>query len=129
VKKLLVVDDSETIRRIVRQALVPMGYEVLEATDGLDGLEKIRGISDLRLVLCDVNMPRMTGLEMIAQLREEGLTTPVLMLTSEGQPSLIQRGREMGAKGWLVKPFKPDLLLAAVNKLTAGPDLELPIAK
>ena len=123
------VDDSETIRQMVRQALTAIGYQVLEAVDGLDGLEKIRSISDLSLVVCDVNMPRMTGLEMIAKVREEGLTTPILMLTSEGQPSLVKRGREMGAKGWLVKPFKVDLLQAAVNKLTAGPVAELAVAK
>ena len=118
-KKVLVVDDSDTVRQQVRQALVPAGYEIVEAVDGLDGLEKIRASHDLSLVLCDVNMPRMTGLEMIAQVHGEGITTPVIMLTSEGQPSLIRRARESGAKGWIVKPFKLDLLLAAVNKVTS----------
>jgi two-component system, chemotaxis family, chemotaxis protein CheY len=121
VKKVLVVDDSDTVRQQVRQALVPAGYEIVEAVDGLDGLEKIRASRDLCLVLCDVNMPRMTGLEMIAQVHGEGITTPVIMLTSEGQPSLIRRARESGAKGWIVKPFKIDRLLAAVNKVTSPP--------
>lgn len=111
------VDDSDTIRQQVRQALAGAGYEIVEAVDGLDGLDKIRTIADLILVLCDVNMPRMSGIEMIAKLQDEGLTTPVIMLTSEGQPSLIRRARELGAKGWLVKPFKVDLLVAAVNKI------------
>jgi two-component system, chemotaxis family, chemotaxis protein CheY len=119
VKKVLVVDDSDTVRKQVRQALAPASYEVVEAVDGLDGLEKIRGSRDLCLVLCDVNMPRMTGLEMIAQLHGEGISTPVIMLTSEGQPSLIRRAREAGAKGWIIKPFKVEMLLAAVNKVTS----------
>jgi two-component system chemotaxis response regulator CheY len=120
VKKVLVVDDSETVRLQVRNALEPAGYDIVEAFDGLDGLEKIRSSFDLSLVLCDVNMPRMTGLDMIAQIKVEGLTTPILMLTSEGQPSLVRRARESGAKGWIVKPFKIHLLLAAVNKLTTA---------
>ena len=119
VKKVLVVDDSDTVRQQVRQALGPAGYDVVEAVDGLDGLEKIRASDSLSLVLCDVNMPRMTGLEMIAKVHDEGLLTPIIMLTSEGQASLIRRARESGAKGWIVKPFKVDLLLATVNKVTA----------
>jgi two-component system, chemotaxis family, chemotaxis protein CheY len=119
VKRVLVVDDSDTVRQQVRQALSPAGYDILEAVDGLDGLDKIRAAKDLSLVLCDVNMPNMTGLEMIAKVHAEGLLTPVIMLTSEGQPSLIRRARESGAKGWIVKPFKVDLLIAAVNKVTS----------
>jgi two-component system, chemotaxis family, chemotaxis protein CheY len=120
VKKVLVVDDSETVRQQVRQALAPAGYDIVEAIDGLDGLNKIRGSSDLTLVLCDVNMPQMNGLEMISEVHKEGRKTPIIMLTSEGQPSLIRRARESGAKGWIVKPFKVELLLAAVNKVTAS---------
>jgi two-component system chemotaxis response regulator CheY len=120
VKTVLVVDDSETVRKQVRQALEPAGYTIVEAFDGLDGLEKIRAAADLSLVLCDVNMPRMTGLDMVAQVHAEGGVTPIIMLTSEGQPSLIRRARESGAKGWIVKPFKTDLLVSAVNKLTAA---------
>jgi len=115
-----VVDDSDTVRQQVRLSLGPAGYHILEAVDGLDGLEKLRSHSDLAAVLCDVNMPRMSGLDMIATAHTEGLTAPIIMLTSEGQPSLIRRARESGARGWIVKPFKPDLLLAAVNKITAA---------
>jgi two-component system chemotaxis response regulator CheY len=122
VKTVLVVDDSETVRKQVRQALEPAGYLIVEAFDGQDGLEKIRAATGLSLVLCDVNMPRMTGLDMIAQVHAEGVITPIIMLTSEGQPSLIRRARESGAKGWIVKPFKTDLLVSAVNKLTAAPN-------
>jgi len=120
VKTILVVDDSDTVRQQVRLSLSPAGYHIIEAVDGLDGLEKLRSHADLAAVLCDVNMPRMSGLDMIATAHTEGLLAPIIMLTSEGQPSLIRRARESGARGWIVKPFKPDLLLAAVNKITAA---------
>ena len=116
-KKVLVVDDSETVRQQVRQTLTAAGYEIVEAIDGVDGLDKVRETKDLALALCDVNMPRMNGLEMIAELHRSGPSIPVVMLTSEGQPSLIRRARDAGAKGWIVKPFKPELLLEAMNKL------------
>jgi two-component system chemotaxis response regulator CheY len=121
VKKVLVVDDSDTVRQQVRQALTPAGYELVEAVDGADGLDKLRSHSDLAVVLCDVNMPNMNGLDMLAAAQREGLQTPIIMLTSEGQPSLIRRAKESGAKGWIVKPFKAEMLLAAVNKMTATP--------
>jgi two-component system chemotaxis response regulator CheY len=116
---ILVIDDSDTLRQQVRQTLLGAGYEVVEAPDGLDGLEKIRGSNNLSLVLCDINMPRMNGLEMLLALQREGSRIPIIMLTTEGQPTLIQRAREAGAKGWIVKPFKPELLIAAVVKILA----------
>jgi two-component system chemotaxis response regulator CheY len=117
VKKILVIDDSETIRQQVKHALASTGYEIIEAVDGVDGLEKLSTMGDLDMALCDVNMPRMNGLDMITELQRTGRTIPILMLTTEGQPSLIKRAREAGAKGWIVKPFKPELLVAAVVKL------------
>jgi two-component system chemotaxis response regulator CheY len=114
---ILVIDDSDTLRQQVRQTLLGAGYEVVEASDGLDGLEKIRSSSNLSLVLCDINMPRMNGLEMLLELQREGTKIPIIMLTTEGQPTLIQRARDAGAKGWIVKPFKPELLIAAVVKI------------
>ena len=120
-KKILVIDDSETIRQQVKQALAATGYEIIEAVDGVEGLEKLRALTDLDMALCDVNMPRMNGLEMIAEVQRTGPKIPILMLTTEGQPSLIRRARESGAKGWIVKPFKPELLVAAVTKLIDTP--------
>ena len=120
-KKILVIDDSETIRQQVKQALAATGYEIIEAVDGIDGLEKLRAVTDLDIALCDVNMPRMNGLDMIAEVQRSGPKIPILMLTTEGQPSLIKRARESGAKGWIVKPFKPELLVAAVTKLIDPP--------
>lgn len=112
------VDDSETLRQQVRMALAPKGFDIVEATDGQDGLNQIRGGHDIALVLCDVNMPNMSGLDLLTRMREEGLSTPVIMLTTEGQPSLVRQARDLGAKGWIVKPFKTDLLVAAVKRLT-----------
>jgi two-component system, chemotaxis family, chemotaxis protein CheY len=126
VKKILVIDDSETIRQQVKQALAATGYEIIEAVDGVDGLEKLRTVSGLDIALCDVNMPRMNGLEMIAEVQRTGPKIPILMLTTEGQPSLIRRARESGAKGWIVKPFKPELLVAAVTKLIDPPAAPAP---
>jgi two-component system, chemotaxis family, chemotaxis protein CheY len=119
--KILIIDDSDKIRSDVRRALAGEGFEILEAVDGLDGLEKLRAHGDLMLALCDVNMPRMTGLEMLAELaRGPQPKAPILMLTTEGQPSLIRQARENGAKGWIIKPFKTDLLRGAVKKLIAS---------
>ena len=118
--KILVIDDSDKIRQDVRRALADAGYEIIEAVDGVDGLEKLRAHTDLSLALCDVNMPRMTGLEMLTELSKGGAHAPVLMLTTEGQPSLVRKARECGAKGWIIKPFKTELLLSAVRKLLAA---------
>ncbi len=119
-KKILIVDDSETVRQQVRSALTPAGYDILEASDGIEGLQMIRSNSDLSAILCDVNMPNMNGLEMIANAKTEGVLTPIIMLTSEGQPSLIRRARESGAKGWIMKPFKVQFLLSAIDQVTAS---------
>jgi two-component system, chemotaxis family, chemotaxis protein CheY len=115
--KVMVIDDSMTVRKQVAIALTGAGFTVVEACDGADALEKLATHVDVSLVVCDVNMPRMNGLEFLENVRK-GL--PVMMLTTEGQQELIQRAKALGAKGWLVKPFKPDLLLAAARKLSAA---------
>ena len=119
-KRILVIDDSMAVRQQVRATLVAAGYEILEAYDGVDGLEKLKTLSEGDLALCDVNMPRMTGLEMILEAQRAGLTIPILMLTTEGQPSMIRDARKAGAKGWIVKPVKPELLLIAVDKIVGS---------
>jgi two-component system chemotaxis response regulator CheY len=120
VKRILVIDDSTAVRQQVRTTLVGAGYEIIEAFDGVDGLEKLKTLSEGDLALCDVNMPRMTGLEMILEAQRAGLTIPILMLTTEGQPSMIRDARKAGAKGWIVKPVKPELLLIAVDKIVGS---------
>lgn len=120
--KVMVVDDSLMVRQQVGRALAQAGFAVIEAKDGLDGLEKIKMTPDLALIVCDVNMPRMSGLELLEAVRgEEGLShIPFVMLTTEGQAERIQRAKALGAKAWILKPFKPELLIAAVTKLTAA---------
>jgi len=119
-KKVLIIDDSSSVRRQVAGALTAAGFHVLEASDGVDGAEQIRAQSDLALVICDVNMPRMDGLAMLDSLQAEiaRRQLPVVMLTTEGQPEAMARAKKSGAKGWIVKPFKEHLLLGAVQKLT-----------
>lgn len=119
-KKVLIVDDSATVRQQVR-AVLKAEFDVIEAVDGIEGVEAIGRLVDLAAVICDVNMPRMDGLEMLETVRKEPRSAPlpIVMLTTEGQHELVQRAKAAGAKGWIVKPFKPELLLAAVRKLTA----------
>jgi two-component system, chemotaxis family, chemotaxis protein CheY len=118
-KKVIVVDDSRTARQQVRMALGGAGYEIVEAVDGADGIVQMDANLDATLVLCDVNMPNLNGIEMIESARRSGKGANVtfVMLTTEAEPELVQRAKASGAKGWIVKPFKPELLLAAVRKL------------
>ncbi len=113
-KIILVVDDSPSIRQQVTNCLTDGGYQTVEAVDGQDALTKIAGVS---MVICDVNMPRMNGIEFVEKVGGQGL--PIVMLTTEGRPELIERAKKAGAKGWMVKPFKPEQLLAVVRKLAA----------
>jgi two-component system chemotaxis response regulator CheY len=118
-KKILVIDDSPTVRQQVGLALTQAGFQVVEAIDGVDGISKVD--ASVSMLICDVNMPRMNGLEMVEKLRTDDRwkTLPVVMLTTEGQPGLIERAKKAGAKGWIIKPFKADLLVATVQRLTA----------
>ncbi len=118
-KKVIVIDDSQTVRQQVGMALSQAGFDVVEAVDGREGLNTIQKTHDAAMAICDVNMPRMNGLELLEALALSGSKLPVLMLTTEGQPQLIERAKKSGAKGWIVKPFKAELLVAAVKKLTA----------
>src|SRR5436853_634078 len=115
-KKILVIDDSPTVRQQVGLALSQAGYQVVEAVDGLDAISKID--ASVAMLICDVNMPRMNGLEMLEKLRTDARwkALPVVMLTTEGQPALIERAKKAGAKGWIIKPFKAELLVAAVQR-------------
>ncbi|MFZ5439382.1 MAG: response regulator [Myxococcota bacterium] len=111
-KRILVVDDSRAYRHQVSITLSREGYEVIEASDGLDALEKRAGCD---LTLCDVNMPRMDGLDFLDHVAREGM--PIVMLTAEAGPAFVERARAAGAKAWIIKPFKPEQLLSVVRKL------------
>jgi two-component system chemotaxis response regulator CheY len=120
-KVVLVVDDSRTVRQQVSMALQQAGFDTIEASDGQEGLTAIARNRHIAMVVCDVNMPNMNGLEMVTTVKAkaEHKTLPIVMLTTEGQPSLIQRAKEAGAAGWIVKPFNAEHLVAAARKLTA----------
>ena len=122
-KKVIVVDDSRTVRQQVSAVLTQAGYEVIEASDGVEGAETIDATKDVAMVICDVNMPRMNGIDMLSLLKKnpKHASLVVLMLTTEGQPGPIAKAKQAGAKGWIVKPFETNMLLAAVRKLAGTP--------
>ncbi len=117
-KTILTVDDSASIRQMVSFTLKSAGYEVVEAIDGQDGLDKAKTKS-FNLIFTDQNMPRMDGLTLIKNLRNlpQYKTVPILMLTTEAGDAMKAQGRAAGATGWLVKPFDPAKLLEVVKKV------------
>lgn len=117
-KTVLCVDDSASIRQMVGFTLKSAGYEVVEAVDGMDGLDKAKART-VNLVLTDQNMPRMDGLTLIKSLRAlpQYKSVPILMLTTESSESMKSQGRAAGATGWLVKPFDPQKLVEVVKKV------------
>ncbi len=117
-RKVLVVDDSASIRKVVSLTLKGAGYEIDEAVDGQDALSKLAG-SKYNLIICDINMPNMDGLTFLRTMRQSEASkfTPVIMLTTESQEEKKWEGQEAGARAWIVKPFKPEQLLSAVSKL------------
>lgn len=117
---VIVIDDSATVRQHVGRTLQQAGFTIVEAADGVDGMAAIDSTPGAKVVICDVNMPRMDGLEMLERVKKDPrhAALPVLMLTTEGQPALIERAKKAGAKGWIVKPFRSELLVATVRKIT-----------
>ena len=119
VLRVLSVDDSGSIRQMVTFTLKGAGYEVIEAVDGLDALEKAK-MHTVDVVLTDQNMPRMDGLTLIKNLRAMPAysTVPILMLTTESGEAMKKQGKMAGATGWLVKPFGPQKLLEVMKKVS-----------
>jgi two-component system, chemotaxis family, chemotaxis protein CheY len=117
-KTIMIVDDSASLRQVVGIALKGAGYDVIEGSDGRDALSKLSG-QKIHLIISDVNMPNMDGISFVKALKQmpSYKFTPVIMLTTESQDSKKQEGQAAGAKAWVVKPFKPDILLNAVQKL------------
>lgn len=117
-KKVLVVDDSESIRDVVSYTLSNEGYDVTTAEDGDIALEKIRK-EKYRLVVTDLYMPNMNGLELIREIRklDNYKGVPILFLTTESQLDKKKEAKEAGATGWIVKPFQPEKLLKALKKV------------
>lgn len=117
-KTVLTVDDSASIRQMVAFTLKGAGYDVLEAGDGQEGLDKAKSKA-VNLVLTDQNMPKMDGLTLIKSLRTmpSYAAVPILMLTTESGDAMKAQGKAAGATGWLVKPFDPAKLLEVVKKV------------
>lgn len=115
--QVLIVDDSITVRNEVESFLTSQGIEVATAADGLDGLNAISRDPKIKLVLCDVNMPNMDGLTMVEKLKSSGKNLPVIMLTTESSPSMKQRGKDAGVKGWIVKPFNGAAAIGGIKQL------------
>lgn len=117
-KTILVVDDSASLRQVVGIALKGAGYDVIEACDGKDALTKLTG-QKVHLIISDVNMPNMDGITFVKEAKQkaEYKFTPVIMLTTEAGEDKKQAGQAAGAKAWVVKPFQPAQMLAAVSKL------------
>jgi two-component system chemotaxis response regulator CheY len=117
--KILVVDDSSTVRDEVAGFLRKNGLDVDTAVDGKDGLAKLRSNPGVKLVVSDVNMPNMDGLTMVEKIRSELANTAVnvVMLTTESSPAMKERGKAAGVRGWIVKPFKGEAVLETFRKL------------
>jgi len=116
--KILSVDDSKVIRDLVEAVLTDNGHEVVTANDGAEGLAEVRN-NQFDLILSDINMPVMTGISMVSKIRRlpNYEFTPIIMLTTESSDFKKSKAKNMGATGWLQKPFDPERLMKAVNKL------------
>lgn len=119
-KTILIVDDSFSLRQTISMALQAAGYDVVEATDGRDALNKLDG-RKYNLVISDVNMPNLDGLSFVRELKQHPSYkfTPVLMLTTESGDTQKQEGKAIGVRAWVHKPFMPPVLLDAVAKLVS----------
>jgi two-component system chemotaxis response regulator CheY len=122
-RPILIIDDSETVRQQVKDTLEEAGYHVLEACDGQAGMETIDSKPSLAMIICDLNMPRMDGLQFLEAYRASDRAThlPVVMLTTARCPEEIDKAKRLGARGWIVKPFQPDRLVSTVRWIAGRP--------
>jgi len=117
-KKILIVDDSVSIRDVVNYTLSTKGHDVLVGIDGQDALKHLDG-QHIDLVITDLYMPNMDGISLIKEIRknENYKRTPILFLTTESQQEKKMEAKSAGATGWIVKPFIPENLIAIINKV------------
>ena len=117
---VLTVDDSRTMRDMLRLALVGAGFRVIEAVDGVDGLQVLAG-EQPDVIITDINMPNLDGFGFIEAIRSDtdARRTPILVLTTESSPEKRARAREAGATGWIVKPFNTEKLVQAIRRVAA----------
>lgn len=120
-KVIMIVDDSSTLRASVEFTLKEAGYTVVQAEDGAAALAALKSYegreSEMGMIITDINMPTMDGIALIREVKKTAFKfTPILVLTTESQESRKLEGKEAGASGWLVKPFKPEQLMGVVSK-------------
>ncbi len=117
-KRIMTVDDSASVRQMVSFTLRQAGYEVVEAVDGKDALSKLDG-SPVHMVITDLNMPNLDGIGLIKGVRGNAACKfiPIIMLTTESQESKKLEGKQAGATGWIVKPFKPEQLISVTKRV------------
>jgi len=114
---ILIVDDSPTVVKFLALSLKSKGYNIVAACDGMDALEKLSTLAeDVDLIITDLNMPNLDGYGLIEAVRQNRHTTPIIILSSEGDEEDQQRGMEVGANSYLVKPFRPAVLLNEVSR-------------
>jgi two-component system, chemotaxis family, chemotaxis protein CheY len=121
-KTVMIVDDTEAIRMSVGFILQEEGYTVVEAKNGQEALDTLKNGTKIELIICDVNMPVLDGIGFLRALKTDGVYsaykfTPIIMLTTEAGEDKKSEGKELGAKAWVVKPFKPDQLVKAVKMM------------
>jgi two-component system, chemotaxis family, chemotaxis protein CheY len=121
-KTVLVVDDSSSLRSLVKMALVRAGYAVIEGGDGKEGLAQLDKAGKVHLIVSDVNMPNMDGITFVRQIKQHAKHKfiPVIMLTTEDEAAKMQQAKAAGARAWLVKPFNPPELLDVVARLASA---------
>ncbi|MEJ3668482.1 response regulator [Stutzerimonas stutzeri] len=119
-KTILIVDDSQSMRQLVKMTLTGAGHQVIEAVDGRDALTKLTG-QKINLIISDVNMPNLDGIGLVKAVKANPAYrfTPICMLTTESEQGKKAEGQAAGAKAWIVKPFQPQQLLSAVEKLAS----------
>ena len=120
-KKVMVIDDSQTIREVIELTLMSSGFSVIQACDGVDALKKING-RNIDCIVCDVNMPKMDGITFLDNIKNNDIYSscrfvPIIMLTTEAGKEKKEEGEKLGARVWMVKPFLPEKLVEAINKL------------
>ncbi|RYZ08667.1 MAG: response regulator [Myxococcales bacterium] len=119
--KVLIIDDAETMRRAVTDALTPAGFTVVAAQDGFRGIAALKETRDLALVIIDLNMPGMSGFGVLDWMRKDGSAhlPPAVFMTTEVSEATLSQAKKAGAVGWLVKPCRPEQLVAVVSRVIA----------
>jgi two-component system, chemotaxis family, chemotaxis protein CheY len=118
-RKVLIIDDAETMRKVVVDALTPAGFSVLTASDGFRGIAVMKETRDLALVIIDMNMPGMSGFGVLDWMRKDGSPhlPPAVFMTTEISETALAQAKSAGAVGWLIKPCRPEQLVAVANRI------------